>query len=70
MYLLIESLVVDPFSSFPQRLHRMYVCMYVCMYGEPFVPKVSVADDKTQSLVLKFQSLVLKYQSLVIKVNR
>ena len=41
------------------------------------MPKISIAGDKTQSLVLKISivsdknlSLVLKYQSLVIKLNR
>ena len=37
--------------------------IYKQTYGEPFVPKLSIASDKTQSLVLK-------YQSLVIKLNR
>ena len=48
-----------------------------CYNGEPFVPKISIAGDKTQSLVLKISivsdknlSLVLKYQSLVIKLDR
>ena len=41
------------------------------------MPKISIAGDKTQSLVLKISivsdkslSLVLKYQSLVIKLDR
>ena len=41
------------------------------------MPKISIAGDKTQSLVLKISivsdknlSLVLKYQSLMIKLDR
>ena len=41
------------------------------------MPKISIASDETQSLVVKYQSLVTKsivkakeYQSLVIRVNR
>ena len=41
------------------------------------MPKISIAGDKTQSLVLKISivsdknlSLVLKYQSLLIKLDR
>ena len=36
----------------------------VVTHGEPFVPKILTAIDKTKSLVLKYQSLVIKNKPL------